>query len=270
METINNDSKQCTYIGYIYIIENLINNKKYVGKTARNVKQRWAEHRSDAKTSDHYLYRAMRKYGINNFKIHEIEKIEDYELDEFNNRLSNLEIYYILFYNTHDKGNGYNETVGGDGVCGYKLSNDAKERMSIQRKGRKLTPEWKNNISNAFKGDKNPLFGTHLSDETKQKISESNIGKHTGIQNGMYGKKREDLSQRNKIGSKQIYQIDKCSKEVIHIWESLRECTRQTGFNRSCISDCCNGTTKQSHGFIWRYVDINNKNEIGSVINVSK
>ena len=37
-------------MGYIYKITNLINDKKYIGKTERSIKARWKEHLKNIKT----------------------------------------------------------------------------------------------------------------------------------------------------------------------------------------------------------------------------
>lgn len=93
---------------YIYKIINLINNKLYIGQT-KDIKRRWQEHCLAASFSDRNirLYNAMRKYGINNFKIEIIEG----PVTNYNER----EIYWISYYNTYlDKTKGYNMTPGGD------------------------------------------------------------------------------------------------------------------------------------------------------------
>lgn len=59
------------YTGYIYIIENIINNLKYVGKTD-NLRRRWNEHIRLNHSSCTALVRAMKKYGITNFKMYPI------------------------------------------------------------------------------------------------------------------------------------------------------------------------------------------------------
>lgn len=57
---------------YIYKITNLINNKIYIGKTsAKNPNRRWNEHKSIAKNQikpSQPITRAIKKYGVNNFK----------------------------------------------------------------------------------------------------------------------------------------------------------------------------------------------------------
>ena len=57
-------------IGYIYKITNRLNQKAYIGKTIYTVEERWQEHIRDSKRDrckDRPLYRAMNKYGIENF-----------------------------------------------------------------------------------------------------------------------------------------------------------------------------------------------------------
>ena len=105
-------------IGYIYKITNKITSKIYIGQTKRTIKQRWSEHKQTCKSSkdpkyDYPLYRAIRKYGIHNFKIEEIEQCSFDNLDE-------REIYWIKFFDSFH--NGYNLTLGGEG--GKKLELD--------------------------------------------------------------------------------------------------------------------------------------------------
>lgn len=98
-------------MSYIYCITNLINSKKYVGKTTTTIDERWQEHCSDSKKdrcNKRPLYDAFNKYGIENFKIEELEYVED------DSKLSEREIYWIKELQTYGC-NGYNATKGGDG-----------------------------------------------------------------------------------------------------------------------------------------------------------
>lgn len=95
-------------MSYIYLITNTINDRVYVGKTSRTIKQRWLEHVGDVnKYLDRPLYRAMKKYGVENFSIHLIEEVSDDKADE-------REQYWIQMYRSYKF--GYNATMGGDGT----------------------------------------------------------------------------------------------------------------------------------------------------------
>lgn len=53
--------------GWIYIFTNLINGKQYVGQTTKTFKERYRRH--VIKNPKQYIDRAIKKYGIENFKI---------------------------------------------------------------------------------------------------------------------------------------------------------------------------------------------------------
>ena len=95
----------------IYKITNNINNKCYIGQTIKTPEERWKEHKqhafgTHANDVNKSLYKAMRKYGIENFSFEVLQNnIETYE------QLDKAEIYWIDFYNSFVK--GYNETFGG-------------------------------------------------------------------------------------------------------------------------------------------------------------
>ena len=64
-------------MAYIYKIINKKNNKIYIGKTEFSIEKRWKEHLRDSKKNlDRPLYRAMNKYGIENFDIEQVEKTD--------------------------------------------------------------------------------------------------------------------------------------------------------------------------------------------------
>lgn len=96
-------------MAYIYKITNKINSKCYIGKTLNSIQERWKEHCSDytkRKEEKRPLYNAMKKYGIENFIVEEVEQCDE---DIVNDR----EKYWIEYYGSFK--NGYNATLGGDG-----------------------------------------------------------------------------------------------------------------------------------------------------------
>lgn len=101
------------YEGFIYKITNIINGKIYVGQTRRTIEIRWKQHIIDSKNKSTHLYSAIRKYGINNFKIDNIVCISCVELHDLKNKLNQEEIYYIKLYNCTNENYGYNLAEGG-------------------------------------------------------------------------------------------------------------------------------------------------------------
>jgi group I intron endonuclease len=83
--------------GSIYIITNIINDKVYIGKTYNNLETRFREHLRDSRKSNKNskLYKAIRKYGFENFEISVLE----HNINEGD--LENLEIFYISKYNSY-------------------------------------------------------------------------------------------------------------------------------------------------------------------------
>lgn len=89
----------------IYSIRNLINGKRYIGRS-KNIYSRWTAHRhalnrQSANNSNIYLLNAWNKYGIELFKF---EVIEECSIEVYVER----EQYWIDFYNSHDSNFGYN------------------------------------------------------------------------------------------------------------------------------------------------------------------
>jgi len=158
---------------YIYVLQNKINNKIYIGKT-NNPNKRIQWHKDISNMSDNYancslIHRAIRKYGFSNFTSCVIE--------EFDCETSCLdaEKFWIEFFRTnvcrYGDQYGYNLTDGGDGVSGFKHSQEAKEKVSKKNKGRVLSLETRIRMSNGHKGKPSPMLGKSHSKETKQKLS---------------------------------------------------------------------------------------------------
>ena len=132
----------------IYKIENLANNKVYIGLSS-NLNKRFYEHKRLLILNTHtnrYLQRSWNKYGQDNF-IFEI--LEICNKDD----LSNKEIYYIQKYDSFI--NGYNSTSGG--LNNYKYNGKIKITMSKKIKGRKLSLETRKKMSDS-KYNKGNMF----------------------------------------------------------------------------------------------------------------
>ncbi len=111
----------------IYMIENVVTGKVYIGQTRQGLARRRGEHvyRFNLGERDHKLYQSMRKHGLEAFKFSVlcIALKPDY-LDE-------LEAAIIAQWNSFRR--GYNMTCGGDAV-----SDETRAKISAAHKGRKL------------------------------------------------------------------------------------------------------------------------------------
>ncbi|MBC5667289.1 GIY-YIG nuclease family protein [Eubacterium sp. BX4] len=107
----------------IYCIENIINNKKYIGQSV-NIEDRWRHHINELKRNEHdnkYLQRSYNKYGLDNFKFYILEQCNQKDLDD-------KEIYWITKLDTYK--NGFNLTKGGSGIKNWTPSDEYKKKIS--------------------------------------------------------------------------------------------------------------------------------------------
>lgn len=125
--------------GIVYLIENTVNNKKYIGITTLKLEKRWSLHKNHSKKSSYPLYRAIRKYGIDKFTISKIKEITHDSRRFLIKQLEKLEKKYIKKYHSFVGWNdaGYNLTTGGD------ISNISRE--SRKKQGKTLQQLYVNN-----------------------------------------------------------------------------------------------------------------------------
>jgi group I intron endonuclease len=245
-------------MGYIYLVTNKINRKRYVGQTKDNdIETRWKKHRRVCKHSlGRYLLAAYRKYGVENFELKIICVCFDDDCDKYEDE-------YIRKFNTIAP-NGYNLRSGGGNKGKHHA--DTLKLMSQKLKGRVWAPpateETRKKLSEAMKGEKNPNFGKPMSEEQKQKISATMKGK---IQAGeiVYKKGKEGMKQAsldNLLKGQAMYK-KKVGKydiqgNLISVYESTEEASRQTGIHGAFIRNVCNPkkSNKTAGGFVWKYV----------------
>lgn len=211
-------------MGYIYLVTNLINSKKYIGQTTLTVQERWNRHLYDAfaKYDDFYFHKAIRKYGKENFKVEEICQCPNEELDE-------KEIYYINYYKTYYiYKQGYNLTRGGSG--GTKVNEN--EVMALWNSGMSATE-----IARDFN-----LFSRTVTNVLKR----NNVSQE------------EIYSRSMKFGArfrkKKVYQYN-FDGELVNIYDSLDDMYEKTGYRKDYISAACRHTYPSANGYLWIYED---------------
>lgn len=196
--------------------------KRYIGITRQPIDRRW-RHGFGYKRNKHF-YSAIMKYGWDN-----IEHVILSEGETEENALL-MESEYISKYQTKDKRYGYNHTDGGEGTAGYIPSEETRKKMSLSRSG-----------------ENNHLFGKHLTEETKRKISEAHIEL---CKSADFIAKMHDANTSKKL----VYQYS-ISGEIIKVWESRHRAENYfiEGQKSLAIGKCCKGNCKEAYGFIWSF-----------------
>lgn len=149
----------------IYKSVNTINGKVYIGFDS-HWPNRQKVHKSASKNQEGKFYRAIRKYGWDNFEWSIL-----YQSKDKNHCLKEMESHFIKEYDSFNT--GYNSTLGGDGCFGLILSEESRKKISQGNKIPKPhTPEHNKKIADALRGKKKQPH----SEDTKLKISQSNKG----------------------------------------------------------------------------------------------
>ncbi len=152
----------------LYKWTNRINEKAYIGWTSRGYRTRWLAHQSlTRRGSMNAFHCAIRKYGPENFDGEVLTSAKTLE------EAKDLESQLIRKFDTYK--NGYNMTLGGDGIIGgtWKLTEEQRDRRRGENNPMHGRVGWR-----PF-GKDNPMYGKKVnhSKETREKISNSSRGR---------------------------------------------------------------------------------------------
>lgn len=98
--------------------------------------------------------------------------------------------------------------------------------------------------------DSDIVKGKKLSEECKQKISDA----HRGVKNPMYGR----FGVKSPT-SKPVYQYT-LNNVFVRKWDCVTDVARELGYSQPNISECCRGKRKSANGYVWRYEPPKEKN----------
>lgn len=223
----------------IYKITNTINNKVYIGETTRTINARWRQHKARAKDSQYteYLYRAIRKYGIENFTIEELIQCADE--DRFK-----IETEYITKYRSwvgFEDCNGYNLVLSQEGVAPIM----AQEILNCWNDGLTLV-QISERLHLCDKTIRYSLRNDGITQEQVYERRNQNAGKHS----------RKPIIQYTMDG------------EYINQYESITAATK--AMNKTSPSQiqksCAGKISLTAYGYIWQYEDDDNIEEIVSIL----
>ena len=188
----------------IYMWKNMINGKQYIGSSVDLYNRllfyfSFSAMENHLKNNKSYIYNAILKHGHSNFSL----IILDYCSPD---KCIEREDFY-LFSLPHE----------------YNILNKAGSPL-----GRTHSDATKKIMSDAKKGEKNPMYGQNHTEETKTIISDANKGKN----NPMFGKPRAEGAG----SSSQQIEVTDIKNNTTTCYDSIREAARTLNIHRSVIN----------------------------------
>lgn len=280
------------YVYFVYLTINKVNGKMYIGQH----KCRYEEQFTDGYLgSGSIIKQAVNKYGKDNFERIILEYAESPE------ELNELESKYVT-EEIMQSPDFYNLKTGGD--AHVVMSEEAKEKMSEAQTRLWKNPEHRKKMSERHRdcsGENNPmygvrlcgerhyLFGKHLPNEIKQKISDTLKGKFAGERHPMWGKKHSNESiekmreshkgkqawnkgrkwseeSKKKMSESHIGKLAGSSNPrarkvvqytkdgvLVRCYDCIKDAINETGIMGIC--GVCRGVHSQAGGYVWRYAE---------------
>jgi len=230
-------------MGIIYLIKNKINNKCYVGQTIRKLQYRINEHISESiRHRDEYLiHKAIRKYGWASFEVLELENNIPIE------KLNEKELYYTFKFNALTP-TGYVLRAGESNS--NLMSDETRKKISISKLGDKNPSkrlDVRQKISIAKKGKK-------MSNETKEKIRQSQYGKTHSEKTKL---KMSIIRKQNQFGkqnpnAKSILCFD-LNNNFIKKYDCIMDAAKELKLYQSNISNVLNNKYNRTGNYKFKY-----------------
>lgn len=198
----------------VYIHENTVNGKVYVGITSQKPQNRFRDNGKGyfvGYQKPTAFQNAILKYGWDAFRHIIIAEGLTEERAKFAKK------GLIALFSANDHVHGYNPTSGGDGTCGTVYS-DAERQARSQR-----------------------MKGIVFSEETRRKMSEAkrgytpwNKGKHVGF--------TEKQLQARRMRARKVQTVD-------GVFDTITDCANHYGIQRKTLQDWLSGKRKPSRRY---------------------
>lgn len=206
----------------VYKVTNKINGKVYIGITTKTLEYRRKVHERDSKRYNYLFYRALKKYGFDNFEWEVIDTAQNIE------ELERKEKEYILLYESfNNPEKGYNSTSGVNSH--YQITDEQRKLRSERAKGK----------NNPMYGTISPLRGKKFSEEHKRRISES-----------LSKADRPHLKGSSNPSARRVINLD-----TGKIFDTIKEASEFYSANKIGITAVCKGKQKTCGGYRWKYID---------------
>lgn len=230
-------------------------NKIYIGQSV-DINHRFVMYRALNCKKQLHLHASFLKHGVENHKFEIIQLCEK-------DKLNDLEIYYINFYDCFNTPLGLNLKSGGsynsltdeikkkisDKLKGRFISDETRKKLSIahtnpsdeirkrmSNTSKNISLETRNKMSNAHKGNKYHL-GHRASDEVRLKMSISQKGKK--------------LSEKSKINIGNAHKKYVLDTQMGIFYLGVSEAAKAYCINTSTLYNKLTGQSKNNTNFIY-------------------
>ena len=226
---------------------NRLNQKKYVGRTTLLLEKRWKQHVAASNSdSELHFHRAIRKHGESEFDICVIESCDDEQSGE-------REKFWIAHHRSFP--DGYNMTVGGDGVIGRKHTPEARAKISKNLRGRIVSEQTREKI-------RQTRLGKRQTAEAREKVrlavhdrlAKADFREHhrKACQEKLASLSPAERKKRGAGHRKAIVQKTLDGK-IVARFASISDAALAVGVTLTAISAVLNRGAKQCRGFRWEF-----------------
>lgn len=245
----------------IYLIENTVNNKKYIGQTSGIILNRIKRHLYELKNNKHYnayLQREFNLFGINSFEFKILFK-NIISIEELNV----LEINTIKQYDSTNEKLGYNILLGGENSM---LPEKIKHKIS------------KSLINNQYTSKKIVQYDIQNGSVLRVWESANDIKRELGFYIGniiQCCKHNPKYPHSYKFGWRYLNEYDasnikdltyelnsKKNKKILAVknneiiqFKSIKEAEEYFGVHRKFIHRVLSGKRKKYHNYVFKYVE---------------
>ena len=252
--------------GIIYRITNLINNKVYIGKTVQGFNLRYCEKGTGIERVykrhkmlkeygygyNKHLLESIEKYGLKNFKV---EECIDIAFSEY--ELSLKEKCWVQYHNSYK--NGYNNTIGGDGVSGFKglkgKDNPASRSIVQLDMNGNFIKQWD------YMTKAQEYTGVDISKMAcVAKGERRSAGNYIWVYAEDYDINKDYSYKEYLPATRKVIQLDLNGKFVKE-YEGCQKASEYNGLNIGSIHRCCLHERKSYANYIWVFKDEYNPNK---------
>lgn len=252
----------------VYRARNIINNKLYIGYTSRSLSYRKSGHTQALnKGVDTKFYRAVRKYGKENFK---------WKILARGNNADMLIKEKQLIEEFDSIKNGYNTVAGGkEGNTGYKWTKRQRINCSIAQKkrfqnkteiekNRKRTLDWIKNNPDKHKDAVNKRAAALRKEDYRKRAAEKQREYARNNPDAMLikGRKQSNFYKENpeaaievsrKLGGRPIKVYDYDTDKYIKTFPTQHDAARKLGVGVGNIYSVLHGKRNHAGGYSFKY-----------------